>query len=274
MNQIPDEVCHFTKTETGFTILSTKNLRLGIIKNTNDPRETKARSFGVAYLGNSSFAQNPDREEIATKINNEADRIGMEEWKVLCVSLHNPLKKSDDPFTAIYNQRIRPAYCNPAMWAHYGENHKGICLIFNGKTLHRKIHEKHKDDCRIYSGRVQYGMTRSLVAAPLIAINNDKADFTNLIRSHYFLYIKNIFLRKQPSWKYENEYRWLLYSPDNLPKFVPIEVSIKEVIVGSDFPSAKEAIIIELCKDLKIPAGKMDWKDGLAALRSGNIYQP
>jgi len=198
----------------------------------------------------------------------------MEEWKVLCVSLHGPLRNSIDPVIEIYNQRVRLAYCNPALWAHYGEDHRGICLIFDGRALNSRIHEKHKNDCKIYQGRVQYRFHRNLVSAPAIAIDNELADFANLIRSHYFENRKDIFFRKLPAWKYENEYRWLLYSPNNLPKVVPIKDSIKEVIVGTDFPKCKEAKIVEFCKGLEIPASRMDWKDGLAVPKPGDIFQP
>lgn len=110
---IPDEICHYTKVETALKILSTKKLKIGQLKYTNDPRESKERNSVIAWDARASLSNNPDRDIIITKIRSEANRIILEEWKVLCFTLHRPRKKVKHPLDENYNQSVRHGYDRP-----------------------------------------------------------------------------------------------------------------------------------------------------------------
>lgn len=91
---MPREVCHYTGIETALKILSTKKLRIGQLRYTNDPRESKERNDVVGWEAHDPILLDPNKDKIIAEIVKEADRIALEEWKVLCVTLHRSKRKS------------------------------------------------------------------------------------------------------------------------------------------------------------------------------------
>ena len=102
----------------------------------------------------------------------------------------------------------------------------------------------------------------------------DKNGVTFAVRRYLWDTYRWYFLRKQPDWKDEAEYRWLLHSEDVKPEFVSIEDAIQCVIVGMDFPKAKETELIPLCRELRIPAERVTWIDGMPNPNLESIYRP
>lgn len=292
---IPKEACHYTKTETVFKILETGELRIGQFKFTNDPRESKERNAALVWItyvsppsdsnqkvdnikkGRSSLSFNHNEGTVANQISREANRIALEEWKVLCVTLHRPPKAGTHIGDEVYNYSIRHGYSRPRMWAQYAENHKGICIIFDAVKLNKIIHDTLGSQCKIFQGRVSYDY-KSLVFNT-IPINDPQANIVKRelidgLRQLYFSSHKETFFIKHPDWRDETEYRWVLHSPQKSSLYVPIKDSIKTILVGVDFPKVCERRLIKLCKELKISVGKIEWDDGIALARFGNIYQP
>jgi hypothetical protein len=277
VNIIPEEVCHYTKAKTALKILSTKKLRIGQFKFTNDPRESKERNAVIGWVAPTSFSTDPNHDEIISRVRKEADRIAWEEWKVLCFTLHRPQKTVRHPVDEVYNHSVRHGYSRPRMWAQYAENHIGVCLIFDANKLNKNIHEQLGPRCRIYQGRVSY-IYRPLISDPIM-LKNIQGDITKEIlveelRSYYFASYKGKFLAKHPDWRDETEYRWLLHSPENANIYVSIENAIKAVLVGVNFPKTSEPRLIKYCKELRVSVGKMEWDDGIALARFDSIYKP
>ena len=277
---IPKEVCHYTKAETALKILATKRLMIGQLKNTNDPRESRAGNVAIMFEQNAPIAIDAHRGEILDQIRKKAKRIALERWKVLCVSIDGhpkyPQAHHTDMYnfhTEIYNQQIRPAYCNPVMWSHYAEKHKGVCLIFDGRILHQNLYSGLKDKCNILCGQVQYDFVQT-VGSPVVIIEKSNINPEEVARDYYYVHYKDLFLRKLPAWKHENEFRWLIYSARQSAEFVSICGAIKALLVGIDFPKMKESKLKNLCEKLKISAGRMAWDNGIATPQFGSIYQP
>lgn len=271
---IPEEVCHFTKAETAIDkILLENKLKIGQLRYTNDPRESRTKEPLLFHRSDLPINTDPKGIELKSKISAESQRIQLDEWKVLCVSLHRARIKSKDPNYAVYNLHVRNGYSNPAMWAHYTENHKGVCLIFSGKALHQNIQNELGDKCKIFNGKVKYSINHKLTSTPAIAIKSLDMNIEDAVRKHFFTYCQELFFHKHPSWEYEKEYRWLLHSKEESNQFVSIQNAIKAVIVGSDFPKEMEPPLREICKELGIPAGKMDWFNGIAYPKFDSIYK-
>jgi hypothetical protein len=274
---MPREVCHFTKLETALKILSTKKLRLGQLRFTNDPRESKERNDVVVYEAHDPISLDPNRDRIIAEVVKEADRIALEEWKVLCVTLHRPRRKVKNTWDEIYNERIRFGYSRPRMWAQYAEKHTGVCIVLDTHNLNANIHKELGDRCRIFQGRVQYDY-RILSYEPIIIGNSmNKTQNLNLVeqlRLPYLHSYRNEFLTKHPDWRDETEFRWLVYSPDNNPEFVSIINTIKTILIGIDFPSSEASNLINLCKDSNVSIGRMRLVDGTLAATFGDPYQP
>ena len=293
---IARDVCHYTKAKTLLKILDTKKLRISRFKFTNDPRESKDRNAAIVWLtneshssygdqttgqikkGRSSLLSNSDQEgKTATQISRIANEIALEEWKVLCVTLNRPQRTVRHIQDEVYNHSISPGYSRPRMWAQYAENHSGACIIFDASKLNTIIHRTLESRCRIFQGRVAYNyksLVFNTISMKYLQANIEMEKLTEELRRHYIINYKETFLVKHPDWRDEAEYRWILYTRRKSNLYIPIENSIKAILVGIDFPKHYEPRLIEYCKELKISVGKVEWDDGIALSKFGSIYKP
>ena len=125
---IPKQLFHYTTREAALEyILPTRRIRLGLVGTTNDPREVK--EWSPVMLNTPEWHEDGVPADLSLTcrairlIQDEANRIRREEWKVLCLTRHQP-DLTSAPFPS--------GYCRPGNWAHYAENHSGVCLIFDG----------------------------------------------------------------------------------------------------------------------------------------------
>lgn len=266
---IPKELFHYTKKDTALEkILFEQKIRLGQLRFTNDPKESKL-AIGLSYrIGNKK-----SQTEWTHKAFTEVERVFKEEWNVLCMTKNIPKRKYQDTNKNYVMMQSRYGFTHPKMWAHYGENHSGICLVFDGKKLNTNIVATLQNRCKIFSGSVNY-KNYGLSHKPLNDSYIDKYGLTEGVRKYFFDNYQKLFLTKHPDWESEAEFRWLIHNPANSPEHVSIEGAIKAVLVGSDFPQVYERIVKELAKDLKISAGRIVWHNGMPSATFGSIYEP
>ncbi len=258
---IPEEVFHYTKNCNAIEILSEKQIRLGQFKDTNDPRESrKWAEFPADYLGVAPISERDLIKfgESKKRLNDEINNIKLREWKVLCVSMNHPgLKKHDNPFYL--------GNCRPNMWAHYGENHKGVCLKLNGKILNQRIDElKRKKGCYIFRGKVKYNdsdLQKSIVFRT--SFGQLSQDLNQEIRNHLKDNYREYFLLKARDWQTEYEFRWIVFSADDAPEYISIEGAIEGVIIGDNYPKGYISLIRKLCRELGIEPTGMNWQQGI-----------
>lgn len=265
---IPKELFHYTKKETALgKILLERTIRLGQISLTNDPKESRL-NIGVSYTNKKSPGK------WAPKVRAEAKRVFKEEWNVLCMTKNLPKRKYLDINKNQVMMQARYGYAHPKMWAYYGENHSGICLVFDGKKLNANIVATLKDRCKIFSGAVNYKKYGMFYSNPIDDSYIEKYGLTEGVRKYFFANYQELFLTKHPDWESEAEFRWLIHNPTNSPEYVSIEGAIKAVLVGSDFPQASEHVVKKLAKELKISAGRIIWHNGMPFASYGSIYEP
>lgn len=114
------------------------------------------------------------------------------------------------------------------MWSHYGGNHKGICIEYD-KTKHPfNLSEKVK-----YVNEVAN-----------IEINNLSYFETQILKK-----FKEVFLRKNTIWNYENEWR-LLSQANSFQKYLPD--AIKSITFGFFCDEKSKTEIHEVTDHLKI----------------------
>lgn len=256
---IPTDVCHYTTRATGKIILKTGNLRLSKLVNTNDPVESKTRLFsdtewktdtGFWYKAGESFE----------------DQL-LSEWMVLCFSCNkDPIKQSfmnaDYRRLYTYNHNVfGVGYSN--MWAHYGENHKGICLLFNGKELDKTINDA-LDNTRYI---VKHGFVRYDDYKAFLPVKRNDPKFEDCgeeerIRKTLIKNYKDNFLYKSTEWKPEHEFRWLVHSTNSLTLDIPIKSAIRAVVLGADFPDKNVRQIKKLCFNLGTRLSRIGWVGG------------
>jgi hypothetical protein len=271
---IPEEICHYTKKDIALEyILYTKELRLGQMKFTNDPRESKPWRIPIMWEASDDTVNTIQHEKYWNKAYKKVNEIIAEEWKVLCATIHN-VGSTKNPLAEHLDNRLSPGYSRPQMWAQYAENHSGVCLIFDGKKLNQNIIRNLGKRCKIFSGQVEYHDFTSVGPRPILHLDIEKLGPVKASQKYVLNHYQHLFLRKYPVWEHETEYRWLVYSSRRSPEYVSIEGAIKFVLIGSNFPKVYEPSLRALCKELKIPAGRMIWNNGLPYADIGGIYNP
>lgn len=249
-NVDPDKyLYHFTSYTTALEyILPQRTLRINSYSNMNDPRESKKWRFNVSYL-----REKPDNigfNEIQEKLNSYLKM----KTKVLCFT------KDNLDFNGIDN--ISRGYLHPRMWAQYGGNHKGICLMFDKSKLGKIINDNLSPKGDIYHSAVKYGK---------FSINPFHVDYDELktlgydkfIEKHVKENYQELYFEKMLDWKDECEYRWVLISNENSDyEYIQYMDSLVAIILGVDFPPVYETIIESYSKKFNVNVVRMDWYNG------------
>jgi hypothetical protein len=270
----PRELFHYTTRKIALEkILTTEMLRFGQLGLTNDPKETQNWYLAVSFpneTAHKTFSLNEQK-----KLWQETNNILFKEWKVLCFTIHHPsLKKNRVIEREDDEEPFLRGYCRPRMWAHYADNHKGVCLKFNGDELNKIIQQSLSSKHRVFQGTVKYDDYNSIGGFALNYSEIKKYGLKNALREYFYKHYKDFFLHKSKDWKTEYEYRWIIHNNKNSAVYIPIEHAIEEVVVGVDFPKADEKPLIHICKKLNIRASKLQWQNGFPILRIGKIYEP
>ena len=254
---IPTDVCHYTSRKTGLEkILSNQTVRLSRLVDTNDPRESKTRLyFRNEYKVQNGFWQKPG---------GTLEYKMMAEWRVLCLSCN---KQPNRSFMNPNDRRVHAddhsmfAVGYSSMWAHYAEQHKGICILFNGQRLNKCINEfLDNKQYTTWHGFVKYNDDPRVVR-----INEPEfkgCSEEERIRKSLIKNYKDNFLYKSTQWKPEHEFRWLVQSKDSSELLIPVKDAITAVVVGNDFSKGFNDSIKSLCKPLGIPVFKVVWTNG------------
>jgi hypothetical protein len=275
-SEIPKELFHYTKREIAIEyILPTQLIRLSAFADTNDPVEVKEIGFPIR-----NFLDVPNNINKLQRIQDEANRIRTQEWKLLCLTMHHPDYEEPRPGMLFTGHFLR-GFCRSRMWAQYADRNTGVCLVFDGIQLDQSIKDTLGAKSKIFSGPVRYqdGWDKeSLREVENFFLRYNKignSDFSTWLRSHFLRCYEVFFLRKSRDWETEFEYRWLVHNETRGPEYVPISTSLRSVIVGVDFPKVYEPSLIELCKNLGISAGRMYWTGRRFPGGSfDNIYKP
>ena len=195
-------------------ILPKHQLLLSPLIETNDPRENKSPLF--TYNSNQRHGQIGMFE-----LNEKYNKLIKEDCKVIC-------------FSQDY-KNYQGCHLSK-MWAHYGDNHKGICLEINkdkfiqensqtiDETLFKKI---------IYT---EYDFLRRKRQLNINLVKVESEGEENYIRNKFRIdNIDALFFTKNNEWESESETRLILFSNKILKEYCSIENSLEAVHLGVDF---------------------------------------
>lgn len=208
-----EKVYHFTKLNTAIEhILPNMQLRTNSLKNMNDPKENQLWAFsGIKPSLNQWY---PDSYSEESHIEHQF-RLGDEikaSVQLICFVKDRPLY----------------GYFNEMMWAHYAENHRGICLeidveIFIEENQHYLLDNKY------WFESVNYMDSKK---PTLYSGHEDSKDeaIQNFIRNNY----KTLFFTKSEYWEKENEIRLMVLEKE--PKFFSIKKSLTGIYFGLSMP--------------------------------------
>jgi len=255
-------VAHYTRTEIALDlILKNNSLRLGPFSATNDPRETKTWGFAI---GASRERPSADVEALANR-NADFDRILKHGCKILCVS--------EDAANTWKQNVAGRCFGKVRMWAQYTDNHTGVCLIFDKEALDQTLKSTLRSRGMLMSGPVKYrdfwddiGSTDWIAHMDAFMLSaNDIASrgLENVLRSARNKHIQTFFFQKSKDWESETEYRWILLGEMDEPEFVPLDDSLRAILLGIDFPQHRLAEVHSYCRQYQAHLSRIVWINGM-----------
>jgi hypothetical protein len=228
-------VYHYTKWERLLDIMNS-GFRLSELAYMNDPRESKDWFLHtVSHKPGTSV----DRHAL-----NEAVADYRRKLRIGAFCLDQPSSPDGDP-----SQR---GYARPRMWAQYGENHGGVCIVLRRERLDQAIRGKHpdRDGSWVRDGRVKYITTQGEPTNLAMEYREDyiKAGVDDYLTAN----ADKIFFVKHVDWRDENEYRWAYFDANQSATaggmrgpFVDINGSVAALVLGQDY------------KDSHLPVARM-----------------
>jgi Protein of unknown function (DUF2971) len=242
--------------------LKTRKIRMSPFAELNDPKESNNWRFDLASSDSrQGFDPNVERE-----IEESGTVFAKGHAKVLCVTL------DDASAVGMGVENIwGRGFSRPRMWQQYGENYRGVCMIFDRVALDRIVQAARPEGPVLMAGRVIYGNTPrvfrlSLADHPfmldydsVVAAGLQQAVFEHVIRHR-----DRLFFEKAIDWQSEKERRWVIWDNTHSELFLDIGDALKGVIVGSEFSNdvALQEEFQDLCASDKILVYQLHWRNG------------
>ena len=223
------ELYHFTSAEKFESILNSGVIRFSNSENIDDPFERNRYSVISGISGNPI-----DEGKFLKYIKIIDDYLSFS--KLLCFSTENDI--------------INPVN-DLKMWSHYGDWHKGVCLIFDEKNMHANISHLYKE---LLYGKVEYkaNIERRIVFNTG-AVTNTEEEAIEFIKA----LSKKRFFEKSSLYKDEREYRYVVLSDKKDASTISFLDNIKRVVLGENMEMKKKKELIKKLKSLTIPSGHM-----------------
>jgi hypothetical protein len=201
---------HFTKLSALLDdILPNQRLLMNYITKSNDPWENQLFSFETKWKSD------PNSKEF--------------NYFSLQSRLHEKIKLSSRmtsfSLSSRTNRSSNPGYNLSRMWAQYGDNHKGVCIILNKEDF-LKENVKKID----FKNRIQY---KSEIRPPLLDEKYSRLEGYKEIEINRIIskFRKEIFFTKLNDWKGENEFRIINYKKTS-EEYCSIKNSLYGIILG------------------------------------------
>ncbi len=224
-------LAHYTKMETAIeNILPNEKNRLLLkeLCKTNDPVESK-KLF----------------HEFITFNENNSPSVEYVKQNILKFSLKNDYEKMIKSISFSKDTKTeRKAYSLPTMWAHYGQNHEGICLVFHKKTLKN-----------IFSANFGEKVRKSSIKYDKLKLPDFKKEGNESSEEFFLKNADELFFKKDSDWGSESEYRFVVVNPekdmeDGKCYLGGIDQALVAIILGVDFKENYLPAVEELWRKL------------------------
>ena len=129
---------------------------------------------------------------------------------------------------------------NLLLWAHYADNHRGLCL---GYKLNHELDKTSFDKVIYKEIETEFIEIRKLKQG-----NFGKYIYDNVELKENILTLKELYLRKHRDWAYENEYRLVHFDINNTDPYYK-NLELKEIIFGMNTPNSDIELIKEIVKN-------------------------
>ncbi|NOR61842.1 MAG: DUF2971 domain-containing protein [Rhodobacteraceae bacterium] len=167
---------------------------------------------------------------------------------------------------------IAPAlrgHSHPRMWAQYGDNHAGVCLVFDRAILTRLIGNFCSENLlSVRYGAVEYSVPRLL---PKLDEDDPLLVFLDELRSlgvneyaqrHVERHYRKLYFHKSSDWENEMEYRFSIGSSDSEPKYFQVAGALKGVLMGDKINPEHRSRVAEFAMENTVEIADMSWSAG------------
>jgi len=205
------KIYHYTTLEKALEyILPKMQLRTNSLHKVNDPKENQLWSFSGGGSGlNSLYPEIYTPETHIDLLYRLGDEI-----------------KSSSQIICFVNDNPKQGILNEMMWAHYADNHRGVCLELDSVKF---LDENKKQLTDYVFELVTYGSHEKPTFWTDENLGKDE-NIKSFIKKEY----KKLFLRKSIYWEHENEKRLLIFDP--LQKHLSIKKSLVGIYMGLSMP--------------------------------------
>ncbi|WP_374538524.1 DUF2971 domain-containing protein [Chitinimonas taiwanensis] len=236
------DIAHYTSLETLIKhILPTRQLRFSSLSKTNDPAEYKSRVDFLVYEGTKQdpFFQ-PDCYQSVIEEMNLALR---KKIKIACFS-------SDSPQRHPRSEYRDECWGKPRMWAQYGNNHEGVCLVFDRDKLASLVKENHD---LFLNCHVLYENFTGISDLLNPIVTHQIIDVCDFVKQHVKGFGDLHLLRKHEDWASEDEVRLIIYDEsDEDYAYANVWDGLKYIVLGSQAaPGYVDALVRLVDKPLK-----------------------
>jgi len=246
-------IAHYTKKETFLEyILPTMSIKIGNLENLNDLHERSLDWLDTETLGHKYDLG-------SNQLFDRLRKMVRKRLRVLCCAGYRGSRGSGLDNTA---------FCRPRMWAQYGEESKGVCLVFDKEVLANAIDEygklelieKKKMKYCSFLHDVNNGV--SIVSTELndLLTDGNEASVLKSIDKNYNL--KHTYFMKHEDWEGEHEFRFLGWltsegkDAEDEDVFINIKDALKAVVLGHDFPLSAYSSVL---RELKTPVWQINY---------------
>lgn len=250
-----DAAFHYTKRSTALeSVLSKNSFKLFPLLNTNDPREYKDRLLSV-----SGWEWTTETEELIKQVHKYCDALLR---RHLYFSSFSENKYND-------NQLCSNGYNKPRMWAQYGEDHYGVCIVISKQNFLDAIDDAiDKNDFCVFNDAISYTTSNRFSRSQRMSINGDSFASSTPFKiafEHIKKHNKELFFQKDPDYRDENEYRIVVCRANEIfsdLQYIEIQANkfIKGIILGDRFPNVYKPTVEKLCDKLQIEYKKFHWE--------------
>ena len=240
---------HYTTAQAALgAILPLRQLRASPRAWLNDPLENEPIDIALQMMGDDTLNQD--------KVHSEFNMEIAQRTKVLCFSMD--AESRSNPATAEGR-----GFGHSAMWSHYADGHRGVCLIIEADALERQIEDAWSGHRLTKSGAVKYrqlglGLRDSFESVDLRVMSLQRIDLKGPeieTLEHVSRNFDQLFLTKLADWSSENEFRWVTNSMDLGPAFVSIESSLRGVVIGSRFSDTDLDLLMDQMRSFEREIG-------------------
>jgi hypothetical protein len=251
----PEElVYHYAAADTALNhILPSSQLRLSPYETTNDPAETKSWVFGLATSGPEDLGSYPFIDT-SRRFSDLLKRNA----RLVCFSTDTAPLTGDDNADI-----LKRGFAKPRMWAQYGRNHSGVCLVFNKARLTEKLRSC-APSSPLMTGLVKYRDRVPLGLSAEFVLDVHRWELLGpeeYARQHIVRHYRALFLEKLLDWRNESEWRAILWSEGTEPLYCPYGDALVGVIHGAHIDLQTSVKIAESTDDSLVAHMGLTWKN-------------